>query len=180
MYTMMPNVREFILNGFLFGIVLFLISPFAFVTQARCQPSIEYYQTFDEFKGLLSPPDKGLKVINFWATWCKPCVEELPYFEALHEKYDTIGSVQVILVSLDFPTHIEKRLLPFIEKNRLQSRLVALLDVKANNWIDQISTDWSGAIPATLILSKNERLFFEKSYHSMEDIELDFPIDPNE
>ena len=59
-------------------------------------------------------PDKGQTlVINFWATWCAPCVKELPYFEAISEAYNE-DDVEVILVSLDFPQHYESKLKPFI------------------------------------------------------------------
>ena len=57
-------------------------------------------------------------VVNFWATWCAPCVKELPHFETLQENYP--DSVEVILVSLDFPHQYETKLKPFIQKHQLE------------------------------------------------------------
>ncbi len=89
-------------------------------------------------------------VINFWATWCKPCVEELPYFENLHKKYSK-DQLKVILVSLDFIEDIDTKVKPFLKQNP-QSSEIALLDAgKPKYWIDLINKEWSGAIPATII-----------------------------
>ena len=74
---------------------------------------------------------EDLVILNFWATWCAPCIKELPYFEVLDRRED----VEVLLVSLDFPKHKESRLLPFIKKNKLQSKVVLLDDADENYWI---------------------------------------------
>ena len=92
--------------------------------------------------------DKTL-VINFWATWCVPCVKELPYFEAATQAY-TRDEVEVILVSLDFPDELERRVIPFVEEKTLKSKVILLNDPDANSWIDKVSPKWSGAIPATV------------------------------
>ncbi|MFY0482216.1 redoxin domain-containing protein [Flavobacterium sp. PLA-1-15] len=102
-------------------------------------------------------------VINFWATWCVPCVEELPSFEKLNAKYKD-KKVKVILVSLDMSKQIESRLLPFIKNKNLQSKVVLLNDPDANAWIEKVDKSWSGAIPATIIYKKQNRKFFERSF----------------
>ena len=99
-------------------------------------------------------------VVNFWATWCAPCIKELPYFEALNQQHD----VDVLLVSLDFPRHKESRLLPFIQKHNIQSKVVLLDDADENYWINDIDSQWSGALPATLIYTTKKRAFFEQSF----------------
>ncbi|MFD1294764.1 TlpA family protein disulfide reductase [Lutibacter holmesii] len=119
-----------------------------------------------DYKGLetiLSKNDDKTYVINFWATWCKPCVEELPAFEKLHENYKD-KNVEVILVSLDFTSHIETRLLPFIKEHNLKPKVVVMGDPDQNTWIPKVSTEWSGAIPATVIYNKNNRKFYEQSF----------------
>ncbi|MEZ5148962.1 MAG: hypothetical protein R2759_18295 [Bacteroidales bacterium] len=69
--------------------------------------------------------------------------------------------VSVILVSLDFPNKYEQLLLPFVKEKNLQSQIIHLTDVDANAWIDKVSPEWSGAIPATLIYKGNDRGFYE-------------------
>lgn len=102
-------------------------------------------------------------VINFWATWCKPCVKELPAFEQL-EKENLDTKVKVVLVSLDFPDRLEKGVLPFIEKHNLKSEVVLLDDPDANSWIPAVSKEWSGAIPATLMVKNGRSTFYEQSF----------------
>lgn len=123
---------------------------------------LEIYD-FEGFNKFLNRKDEKTYVINFWATWCGPCVKELPYFEKLNAEYKGEG-VEVILVSLDFPHVYESKLKPFILKNKLKSKVVVLNDDNENKWINAIDKSWSGSIPATIIYTKNERKFFERSF----------------
>ena len=111
-------------------------------------------------------------VVNFWATWCKPCVKELPYFERLSKEYE-IKKVKVLLISLDFKTQIETKLLPFIKENNILSKVVVLADGKENEWIDKVDPSWSGAIPITLMMKEGQRKFFEISYLDYQMLEED-------
>lgn len=133
--------------------------------------SIILYESFEDFEPLLQKNNDTTYIINFWATWCKPCVAELPVFEELHSKGQD-EKIKVILCSLDFPNALEKSLYPFVEKWNLQSQVVVLLDGKFNRWVDKISPDWSGAIPATYVYKNNQKIFVEKSFESVEEIEI--------
>ncbi len=125
--------------------------------------------SFDELEYLFHLDTDTTYIINFWATWCKPCVAELPYFEQLTAAYAD-QPVKVRLISLDFPKQIESRLLPFIEKNQLQSEVWVLDDPDANSWIDKVSPQWSGAIPATVVYRRDQRGFWEQSFESYEEL----------
>lgn len=118
---------------------------------------------YNGLKPLLQKEDDKTYIVNFWATWCAPCVKELPYFEEINESYAD-KNVEVVLVSLDFPDQVEKRLIPFLEKRQLQSKVVLLDDTNENFWINDIDSSWSGAIPATLIYNKSNRKFYEQSF----------------
>ncbi|WP_425077536.1 TlpA family protein disulfide reductase [Psychroserpens sp. S379A] len=124
--------------------------------------SLEVYD-FEGLQKFLTTTDDKTYVVNFWATWCAPCVKELPYFEKLNKDYS--DDVEVILVSLDFPNKYETKLKPYIKKNNLQSKVVALNDVDSNTWIPKVDKSWTGAIPATVIFNKNKRIFYEKSFN---------------
>ena len=130
--------------------------------QQETEISLEVYD-FDGLQKFLSTTDDKTYVVNFWATWCAPCVKELPYFEKLNKEYSE--DVEVILVSLDFPSKYETRLKPYIKNNNLKSKVVALNDVDSNTWIPKVDESWTGAIPATVIFNKNERKFYEKSFN---------------
>jgi thiol-disulfide isomerase/thioredoxin len=107
-----------------------------------------------------------LYIVNFWATWCKPCVAELPDFEKINAEYKT-QKVKVLLVSMDFKEDIAKKLKPFIQKNNTVSEVVLLDELSGNEFIDKVSKQWGGAIPATLFTKKNNTVneFFEKKLH---------------
>lgn len=118
---------------------------------------------FDELESLLHIEDDKLHVINFWATWCAPCVKELPYFERLKTEYAS-KNVDVLLVSLDFPNVYNTKLKPFIIEHNIQSKIVALNDQNSETWIPKINANWSGTIPFTLIYNKDKRLFYETPF----------------
>jgi len=138
------------------------IAPKPLQTYKKDQVSVKSYN-FSGLENLLKKQNDTTYVVNFWATWCVPCVEELPNFEKLNADYKD-KKVKVILVSIDFPKMVESNLLPFIKKHELKSEVVHLNDPDANSWINKVDSTWSGAIPATVIYKKDKRNFYEKSF----------------
>lgn len=107
-------------------------------------------------------------VLNFWATWCSPCVKEIDYFEKFHR--DRVDSkLKVILISLDFVKQLDSRVLPFLEDKGISAEVRIMTDTDYNAWIDRVDPSWTGAIPATLIYNKDHRVFLEKelSYNEL-------------
>lgn len=104
-------------------------------------------------------------VVNLWATWCKPCVAEVPWFENLHRRPDSLAPLKVILVSLDTPSDIQT-VQRFVQRKGITAEVVVLNEGKPHKWIDRIDTTWSGAIPATLIVRKagGQRTLFEQEF----------------
>ncbi len=100
-------------------------------------------------------------VINFWATWCSPCVKEIDFFEEVHSSFHD-SKVKVILVSLDFPNQVERRLIPFLEDKEITAQVMLMTDLDYNSWIERVDKSWSGAIPATLIFNRERRVFLEQ------------------
>ena len=115
----------------------------------------------DDLMTLTGKTNDTTYVVNFWATWCSPCVKEIDYFEELHRN-DQFKNIKVILVSLDFPNQVNERLIPFLEKKNITASVMLMTDLNYNAWIDQVDPSWSGAIPATLIYNKKNRMFLEK------------------
>ena len=122
----------------------------------------------DQLQSLISAKSDNIKVINFWATWCGPCVKEMPLFEKLgKERKD----VEVVLVSMDLdldpdPEKVHK----FVARKKIQSKVVILDAKDPNIYIDQIEKSWSGALPATIIINgkTGQRKFVEKELHEGE------------
>ena len=124
----------------------------------------------DELLTLTGKSNDTTYVVNFWATWCSPCVKEIDYFEELHRN-DQLKNIKVILVSLDFPNQVKERLIPFLEKKNITASVMLMTDLNYNTWIDQVDPSWSGAIPATLIYNKKNRVFLEKEISMSELLE---------
>ncbi len=117
---------------------------------------IEYIQV-PELEQILKSSDNKLFVINFWATWCSPCVSELPIFENVAKEYDA-GKVKFILISLDFPSQIEKKLIPFLKKNKITLDVPVMMDMDYNSWINKVDPSWEGNIPATLFFNNPKKI----------------------
>jgi len=118
---------------------------------------------FDEVEKFMNRNSDTTYVINFWATWCNPCVHELPNFVKLDSAYHN-KKVKVLLVSLDFPKEFDTKLIPFVNKRKIQSQVWLLDDPDYNAWIDKVDSSWSGSIPATLVLNNKFKMkkFTEK------------------
>ncbi|MBL7830108.1 MAG: TlpA family protein disulfide reductase [Saprospiraceae bacterium] len=97
-----------------------------------------------------------LLVVNFWATWCKPCVQELPYFNDVAKKYSS-QKVKFLFISLDFLNTIDKSLKPFIQQNPFNGDVVLLADQDVNNWAINIDKNWDGAIPVTMLIKNDKK-----------------------
>jgi thiol-disulfide isomerase/thioredoxin len=121
-----------------------------------------------ELQELITSKGDNIKVINFWATWCAPCVKEMPLFEKLgQERKD----VKVTLVSMDLdldpdPDKVHK----FVARKKLQSQVLILDERDPNSYIEQIEKSWSGALPATIIVNSKtgQRKFVERELHEGE------------
>lgn len=116
-----------------------------------------------ELMELLNKQNDTTYVVNFWATWCSPCVKEIPYFQELQDTYGD-RKLRVILVSMDFPNQLEKRVQPFLRDKHIALPVYLMTNMDYNSWINRVDPGWSGAIPATLFYNRSSRMFFEKEF----------------
>ncbi len=130
---------------------------------------------YDQLKPLLEQANDTTYVVNFWATWCAPCVKEIPYFVQLDSIYSN-HPFKLVMVSLDFKKDYIRKLTPFVKERKLEEYVLVLEDNRANYWIDDIDPSWSGALPATLVFNGTHRAFYEQSFHHVD--ELDEIIKP--
>ena len=122
---------------------------------------------FDDLYSKIDLSGDKTYVINFWATWCAPCVKELPYFEEVNKQSED-KNTEVILVSLDFPSQIETKLKPYLKRNKIKSRVILLDDSKMNTWVPKVYEQWDGGIPATLIVNSSNYNFYPKPFKKEE------------
>lgn len=114
--------------------------------------------SFEELEAMTARESDKLRIYNFWATWCAPCIREMPYFEQVQQDDP---SLELYFISLDDGRKPE-RVTQFIEKRNIQSPVYLLNDVDFNKWINKVDSTWSGAIPATLFIQpEGERYFHE-------------------
>lgn len=155
-----------------------VLSLLALLTISRNTSFAQDFSLYDNIKQLesrITQAGDATVVINFWATWCKPCVEELPCFDELKAQYPG-KDVQILLVSLDFKSQLEKKFLPFLRSQNIKSEVALLADQDVNTWIPRIYEDWDGAIPATIVLRGDKRKFSLGKFSSFE--ELDAFVQP--
>ena len=121
--------------------------------------------TLDKLQTLIASKDQPIQIINFWATWCAPCVKEMPLLEKLNQERN---DVKVTLVSMDIDLDPNpEKVYKFISRKNIQSRVVILDERDPNSWISKIDKNWSGALPATLIVNSatGKRRFWERELH---------------
>ncbi len=131
--------------------------------------NVKVADSFNEIEEIFQDTDGKLHVINFWATWCKPCVEEMPYVQELMDHFTT-EELRLTLVSLDFKKDIDTKYLSFLNDHKLKGDQIVLLDGNYNEWIEKVDEQWSGAIPITLIIKGDQRIFIEESFNETSEI----------
>ena len=128
------------------------------LTTAKAQEVeiIKYEQLFDK----IQQDSDQLIVVNFWATWCGPCVEEMPHFVELNEQYKDNPNFKLIFVSMDRAKQLDK-VKQFMQEYKMNGEVVLLDDNKRmNEWIPKIDNNWNGNIPVTVLYKKKEKLHF--------------------
>jgi thiol-disulfide isomerase/thioredoxin len=156
----------------IYSFLLILSTLFGPPTKQRVQVvSLEQLQA-----KTIQPNNDSLYVVNFWATWCKPCVAELPYFEKAGREF-VDKKIKTLLVSLDFLSQKEK-VDQFVEKNNIRNEVCLLQAGDPNVWINKIDNNWSGSIPATAIYKNGKKVFFREGDFSTQQ-ELDSVIQTN-
>lgn len=140
---------------------LFFVIVFCCIAGAITAQDIPKLKMTDVVKRFSQKSD-SIYVINFWATFCKPCVAEIPAFIDITNKYKK-DKVKLLLVSVDLPSFYPKRIAAFATKNNFNASIAWLDETDADYFCPMIDSTWSGAIPATIIVNAKTgyKKFFE-------------------
>lgn len=125
--------------------------------------------TFEQLEKRCLLGNDTLYVVNYWATWCRPCVAEMPFFQEAARRFAK-KKVQVLFVSLNAVKEL-KKVQAFIENKNVDPQVYILNAGNPNVWIDKVDPSWQGSIPATVMYRGKEKVFFREGEFTQ--IELD-------
>jgi thiol-disulfide isomerase/thioredoxin len=139
----------------------FLIIALLFLTATINSQEIKKIKITDLEKTIKE--SKTPLIINFWATFCKPCVEEIPYFQEAIKKYKK-DSIRLLLVSLDLQDFYPVKIKSFATRRKFTAPILWLDEYNADYFCPKVDSAWSGAIPASLFVNNRTgyRKFFEE------------------
>ncbi len=124
-----------------------LIMMFAFLSLLAAQlPQL----TWQSLRARLHAPDT-MYVLNFWSTWCRPCITELPHLQKAADSLQKHYPIRFYLISLDFPPEGPNLAEKLLRQKSITLPAFWLHESDPNQWIPQVSTDWDGSIPFTLL-----------------------------
>ena len=135
-------------------IYLLVVFSLTLLSQAKAQKASVI--KLPQLQELLSASNDTTYVVNFMATWCGPCMEEIPYFEK------AAGEVQgkkfrLVYISLDAASDLDKKLNPLLVRKKILTRTYLLDEPDYNSWIDKIEPSWDGAIPVTIVFNNEKK-----------------------
>jgi thiol-disulfide isomerase/thioredoxin len=129
--------------------------------------------TIDEtgLRNLVSQRNGKVLLLNVWATWCLPCVEEFPDLVKLANTFNS--EYEIIGISVDDSEDIESKVVPFLKNNAVSFKVYLAKFDKQEDFINELNSSWNGAIPATFIYDSNGRqyrsLFGKQSYQQFKE-----------
>ena len=151
------KIMHIFLKAFL-GILFLSFTPFV------CAQENVRVINYAQLENIMEERTSSVKIINFWATWCPPCVREIPFFIQAEKKFEENKNVEFIYVSMDKQENIAK-VQTLVEKKGLQGTSVLLNAPQNQDLINAVHAQWQGAIPMTLFVQNGEKKkFYEGAF----------------
>lgn len=136
--------------------ILILVLLFSFISISRSQ-EVKELKSVDEIKSLLDSSKGKATLVNFWATWCPPCVKEFPELVKLYNDYKD-KDFRLLFISLDDNSDVTSKLIPFLKDHKVNFTSYHADLKKPEELIDFIDKSWQGEIPYTKIYDKEGKL----------------------
>lgn len=137
-------------------ILIFFVFIIAYSANSFSQ-DIKSLGTIGEMEQVKDSHKGKVLLINFWATWCKPCVKEFPELVKLYDNYKDKG-FELIFISVDVPEDVEPKVIPFLKKQNVDFVSYYNKFDKPEELINYIDKNWEGAIPSTYIYDKEGKM----------------------
>jgi len=126
------------------------------------------YDSFADVEALFHQTNDTTYVVNFWATWCKPCREEIPFLQQLAQE-EADQKLRVVLVSLDTEDGAIARIPAFLNKAAPNLSAIVLTD-EDPAWGKTIDRVWAGNLPTTIIYKGELRYVYRRSFNTYVDV----------
>lgn len=136
--------------------LLFVLSLFL-ITALSSSQNVVTIKSIDEYKALLDSSKGKVTLVNFWATWCPPCVKEFPELVKLYKDYKD-KEFNLFFISLDDKTEYESKLIPFLKKQGVDFTAYFGDFSKPEELMGYVDKSWQGEIPYTGIYNKEGKL----------------------
>jgi thiol-disulfide isomerase/thioredoxin len=144
-------------------VILFLISISIFSQNSLTVKKINEAKLTE----LIKNRNGKVLLLNVWATWCPPCIEEFPDINELYLNYS--DKIDVVGLSLDYLKDVDKKVIPFLKKNEIKFTIAINDFDKDEELLKFLNPEWSGAIPVTFIYDSNgEQRFFHEGKEEYE------------
>ncbi len=105
----------------------------------------------DDLKALRKNPTGKLLLVDFWATWCQPCVAEFPEFETMYRMYGN-RKFELVTVSINYPDE-RAAVLDQLEKLHATTRNLVFGSPEIYDLMAAFDPSWKGSVPYTVLLS---------------------------
>lgn len=102
----------------------------------------------------LAKDDDGIMIISFWATWCKPCIQELDYLNDIYDELSTDMNVTVYAVSID-DARSAKRVLPFVNGKGWEFEVLLDANSELKRKLSVIN------VPHTFIIDQQKKIVYQ-------------------
>src|SRR4029079_5360911 len=105
--------------------------------------------------------DSGkFRLVNFWATWCAPCIAEFPEFVTINRMYRH-RDFELVTVSVNRPDE-EKSVLAFLKKQQASNTNLLFASPERDQLINAFDPDWPGVVPYTVLLSPEGKVLYRE------------------
>ncbi len=152
--------NAFAVKAFLFGVVLFalliVVLPW-WQRVSRVEFSSDLLRPIRSEALLqeIRSSEAKLKLLNVWATWCGPCIEEFPILLQLRQEYQGQG-FELIFVSTDMLEELDK--VEYFLKEQGLDFVSYIKEESDENFIRAMNPNWSGALPASFLYNQSGEL----------------------
>ena len=140
-----------------------------YMAKLAAEPVTVELANSEDLKNLRRNNSGKLRLVNFWATWCGPCITEFPELVTINRMYRH-RAFEIVTVAANFPDE-RKEVLAFLEKNQASTRNLLFGDTDKYKLMEAFDPGWNDALPYTMLISQTGEVLY-KVQASVDPLEL--------